>query len=559
MHKPDWTHLFYMGKLYEKLCRPIQEAFDLYKRAVDMKSSAVDPIYRLHASRLKLLCRSDKQDVKTLEIIAQHCYSSSIKEKVVTLLKSVSDCYTPVQSSLVPADPVNSSDLLVEIRRQLFEDCVAVMRMCMEGELKHYHKARFRLAHALYSCTGNQDVDRAKEELAFCFRSSRSLFTINMWEIDGSLRKIRRKAAHSTNLDVQMLESSRKFITCVRKYLLLYLSVCEETGDIYTLERAFYSLRTDKKFSLCLEDLSRLALGKYIRALAMSIAQADVNDTMSQSTLHSLLEKLFNLFMDYGTSWSESLQISLAEAEVISMTEGSIYGYIHCYLNLLENEVKLDTMEAINERIRKRFKSFKTVCLQTSQICKHACLAWGRALCYALVSITPMPQSRQSNQSLTGANTAADQTARLVVDLQEDTFRENCYEKPVLPGVSEEDSFSASSAGKIEQTSTASDSASLISSMKAVPIRQATLENLDRASGLLRSTYVFYRDSLSGPFPGGINLFLLGPLAAGEGSSSSVPGSTPRGSEPLDISTPRKLLLWAFTLVHGKRTHCHSE
>lgn len=48
-------------------------------------------------------------------------------------------------------------------------------------------------------------------------------------------------------LELAMPESSRKFITCVRKYLLLYLSLCERTGDISTLERAHVNLRADKK------------------------------------------------------------------------------------------------------------------------------------------------------------------------------------------------------------------------------------------------------------------------------------------------------------------------
>jgi calcineurin-binding protein cabin-1 len=47
-----------------------------------------------------------------------------------------------------------------------------------------------------------------------------------------------------------MPESSRKFITCIRKYILLYLVLCERTGDFYTLERAYSSIRIDKKVSL---------------------------------------------------------------------------------------------------------------------------------------------------------------------------------------------------------------------------------------------------------------------------------------------------------------------
>ncbi|CAM6113955.1 unnamed protein product [Calypogeia fissa] len=530
-HRPDWTHLLYIGKLCEKLCRPSEEAFDFYRRAVEMKSSAVDPVYRLHASRLKLLCKSDQEDVKTLQVIALHCYVPSTKEKVFNLLECISESNPEILSSPNCAENFSNHELILQIRRHLFDDCLMAMKVCVEGELKHYHKARFRMAHCLCSPTEIQDLDKAKEELAFCFRSSRSLFTINMWEIDSSLRKIRRKAAHQTNLDVQMPESSRKFITCVRKYLVLYLSLCEKTGDICTLERAFSSLKTDKKFSLCLDDLSRVALGKYVQALVVAICQADATDgTAPLPTFYALLEKFFNLFMEFGSSWPDSLEISLAEAEVPStaqFSEDSIYGYIHRYLDMLENDLKLDTMEAINEKIRKRFRSLKPVASPISQVCQHSCLSWARALCYALASITPLPDRRPAE-----VNVSPDQTAGLIVDLQEDIFMASSYQ---VTGHAEE----------MMKRDIKLGAGSVISAMKAVPVKRATSDNSERATALLRSAYVFYRDSLSGPFPDGINLFLVAAGAPGDGSNGV------HNSE-LDISIPRKLLLWAFTLVHGR-------
>lgn len=62
---------------------------------------------------------------------------------------------------------------------------------------------------------------------------------------------IRRKTTGITGtkkvLEVNLPESSRKFITCIRKYLLFYLKLLEETGDVCTLERAYVSLRADKR------------------------------------------------------------------------------------------------------------------------------------------------------------------------------------------------------------------------------------------------------------------------------------------------------------------------
>lgn len=60
-------------------------------------------------------------------------------------------------------------------------------------------------------------------------------------------RKTPGLAGNKKALEVNLPESSRKFITCIRKYLLFYLRLLEETGDVNTLERAFNSLRSDKR------------------------------------------------------------------------------------------------------------------------------------------------------------------------------------------------------------------------------------------------------------------------------------------------------------------------
>lgn len=48
-------------------------------------------------------------------------------------------------------------------------------------------------------------------------------------------------------MEQSLAESARKFATCVRKYLMLYLRLCELTSDWEALERAAHFLRTDKK------------------------------------------------------------------------------------------------------------------------------------------------------------------------------------------------------------------------------------------------------------------------------------------------------------------------
>ena len=108
-------------------------------------------------------------------------------------------------------------------------------------------------------------------------------------------------------------------------------------GNSFTLLSHLANLRIylDKlQFSLCLEDISRVALGKYILVLARAICQADSEGHSSQTRLHPLLEKMFNLYMDYGISWSDSAGLSLAEAGIMNspeVAEGAIYRYVFLF------------------------------------------------------------------------------------------------------------------------------------------------------------------------------------------------------------------------------------
>lgn len=600
--KPHWTHVFYCGKLSEKLEHPQTVSLAYYKKGIDMNPTAVDPLYRLHASRFKLLCGSRHSDKSILQAVGQYCFLSSTLEKVEKICKaavvlpdiagSIGDSVVvPVEGAVregadaqvvVTGKAIEKftiedlkedadKELLNQVWNALFDDCAAALQSCFDGELKHFHKARYRLALGLHCRGDDHDLEKAKEELAFCFKTHRSLFTINMWEIDEShLRKSRKKPAHQRVLELGMPESSRKFISCVRKYLIFYLTLCEEAEDLCTLERAYSCLKTDRKFSLCLEDISRVALGKYILVLARAICQADSEGPASQTRLHTLLEKMFHLYMDFGISWSDSAGLSLAEAGIMNspeVAESAIYSYTHRYIQLLEADKRLDLLEIVNERIRKRFKNPKLVGAQSGQVCKHACFAWCRALCTALCSITTIsPETLLKNSWSTeqGLEERKDQE-QLLVDLQDDFMATSSYEMHTLPTLSQHPLVptddivlgSEPSTSTVGPSSSAalSGSYSLIKRMKNVLVKQASLENLDKAIALLRSTYVFYRDSVSGPFPSGINLYVIQPgkmPIRAEGATSLLPGGLLVGVEPLDLSTPRKLLMWAFALVHGR-------
>lgn len=68
VHREDWSHAFYAGKLCEKLGYSLDKSLSYYAQAIALNPSAVDPFYRMHASRLKLLCKSGKRNNEVLKV-----------------------------------------------------------------------------------------------------------------------------------------------------------------------------------------------------------------------------------------------------------------------------------------------------------------------------------------------------------------------------------------------------------------------------------------------------------------------------------------------------------
>lgn len=80
------------------------------------------------------------------------------------------------------------------------------------------------------------------------------------------------------------------------------------------------------QFSLCLEDLVPVALGRYIRALIISISQAGTGSSTATEHVENLLEKIFNLFLEQVNLWSDIC--SLAELKSPELTESSLFGLV---------------------------------------------------------------------------------------------------------------------------------------------------------------------------------------------------------------------------------------
>ncbi|KAE8687620.1 hypothetical protein F3Y22_tig00111013pilonHSYRG00255 [Hibiscus syriacus] len=535
MHKPDWSHAFYIGKLCEKLGYSYETSLSYYDKAIALNPSAVDPFYRMHASRLKLLWNCGKQNLEVLKVLSTCSFSQSLKDDVMDIIRVLSP-----ESSLMEEDMDESSkknieekhhdklEKMDEVWNMLYNDCLSALEICIGGDLKHFHKARFMLAQGLYKRGGRGDLQKAKDELSFCFKSSRSSFTINMWEIDGMVKKGKRKtpglAGNKKALEVNLPESSRKFITCIRKYLLFYLKLLEETGDICTLDRAYLSLRSDKRFSLCIEDLVPVALGRHIKALVLSMNQIETAAAADQ------LEKIFGLFMEQGTLWPEIC--CLPEIKSPEISESSLYGYLHQYILSLERNGKLETLEAINERIRKRFKNPKLSNSNCAKVCRHASIAWYRSIIIGLASITPL-QSGFSNDV---------QTLNLPIDGVVESSQQLCVDLQTteLWNSSFEDSTHSESL-KTKRNPT-------LAKINNIVIKKAYDGDLETANSLLRSSYNFYRESSCVMLPSVVNLSLVPSRLLKE---KQFPSSI-EGVEPLELSIPRKLLLWAYTLLNSR-------
>lgn len=72
--RQDWSHAFYMGKLSEKLGLSHDKALSYYDKAIALNPSAVDSIYRMHASRLKFLGKCAKQDLQAWKVYTIKSY-----------------------------------------------------------------------------------------------------------------------------------------------------------------------------------------------------------------------------------------------------------------------------------------------------------------------------------------------------------------------------------------------------------------------------------------------------------------------------------------------------
>mmetsp|Transcript_10599 Transcript_10599/g.65369 ORF Transcript_10599/g.65369 Transcript_10599/m.65369 type:complete len:838 (+) Transcript_10599:2475-4988(+) len=297
----EWMYPYYRGKGIEKLIAHSASAtayainkrcvaLALYAEAVHFarvyEGGLLEPFYRLHASRFKLLVPTStrrsaplhlslqfpaQQEHKIgtpLLLLARHCFLPDTLEKITVLLdrSGISLCMQKLREmdcaktdTALPdsylafwqdVDLKLDSDSRHRVWKLLFDDCAEAMKFCIARH-KYFHKATYRLA-ASYAASGF--VDEALATLRACFTQKHKYFSVQMWEINdvslggGSQKKRYRrvektKSGHAlqslnTNIDneeqstfgrgtsltgVGWEESRRRWVGCIRKYCFLYL------------------------------------------------------------------------------------------------------------------------------------------------------------------------------------------------------------------------------------------------------------------------------------------------------------------------------------------------
>lgn len=197
----------------------------------------------------------------------------------------------------------------------------------------------------------------------------------------------------------------------------------------------------------------------------------------------------------------------------------------------MEINGKLETLETVNEKIRKRFKNPKLSNSSCAKVCKHATVALCRSLIYNLAQITPVSYGFANGIQVHNLkNDGMENSQLLCIDLQPCELLNTAIEDPYI----------------LEKIET--KWSPILSKIKNIQITKASDENLETANTLLRACYLFYRESSSVVLTSGLNFYVIpSQLVTETPFSPTIPGV-----EALDLSIPRKLLLWAYAIVHGR-------
>ncbi|CAD7697354.1 unnamed protein product [Ostreobium quekettii] len=306
----EWTFMLYVGKLTWKLKEEGWEnkSMDIFAQTAMFATvhggGLVEPIYRLHATRLKLLLAGNRD----WGMLTRYMFNpdTDLQTQVDKRQQAVATGGSSTES-LGPLDEY--------LFQGVFSDCAAAMLFCFE-ENKYHHRALHRLADAYYR---QGDLSRADGYLRQLFsRGKKSpAFFINVWMIEtenyGMKRATTKRSTRTANQvcrlrpgsqgascasiprslwgqrpagvdgKIGVIDSRRKYVAALRKYIGLYLKILYRTGDLETLKSAVaclkavggsggaQALKTASGTCPCLNDIAPLALGYFLILLVQKL------------------------------------------------------------------------------------------------------------------------------------------------------------------------------------------------------------------------------------------------------------------------------------------------
>lgn len=205
--------------------------------------------------------------------------------------------------------------------------------------------------------------------------------------------------------------------------------------------------------------------------------------------------------------------------------------YLRQYIQLLESNVRVEVLEGISEKIRKRLKNSKLSTGDCAKVYKHISVAWYRSLVISLTLITPLTSGVTREIQVPNQSDMCSESSQLLcVDIQTKELWNSSLEDP----------------NHLKDLEIKWDP--LLSKVKNVLIKKASVQDLDTAATILRCSYNYCRETSCVMLPPGFNLYTVPSQL--EAAGHFYPGMD--GVHLLDLSIPRKLLLWAYALLHGR-------
>ncbi|KAJ1448372.1 hypothetical protein M885DRAFT_623497 [Pelagophyceae sp. CCMP2097] len=209
--------------------------------ATATRCADVDVVYRLHASRLKVLCTADADDVASLQricLVSKHAFHADRRGRSY-------DASTAPRGAFI----------------EQFDDCLDALRACRR-QAPHHGRSAHAAARALrhrYAALGDHAALLQAKRAAEPLFDKKRCQIVAVWLPSPSTAQESRLYTSSGSLD--LLDSSRlKYDQTRIKYLALYLDVLVDTTDVQRLGALSAQIAASKERSAAMRAMLRLVL-----------------------------------------------------------------------------------------------------------------------------------------------------------------------------------------------------------------------------------------------------------------------------------------------------------